>query len=228
MKPIKSLALSSLLFLTGTCFSQTGRIIDSQLLPSGKFISLVQATPEADGQFQLVIVDRHSRDTTIRPIDSVNHAPASYPNAIFFVNDSVGFFTETGGCYASYNWLFRTSDGGLTWTFIETGSRTDGNSFDMLNNQSFYMFNETQGIIVWEIKEGNLVYSITSDGGLTWTMKSQAVVKSSSPLEIQSILFSAEGQITVAFSEQYVFESNRKNSTLVQSNNFGQSFKKLN
>jgi hypothetical protein len=227
MKQMKLTALLILTLANRICYSQTARLIDSQVLPSGKFISLVQTTPESGGLYQLIIIDRIKRDTTKNTIDSIKHAHCSTPNSIFFINDSVGFFTESGGCYASYNWLYRTQDRGLTWKHVESGSRTDGNSFNMLNNQSFYMFNELSGIIVWEINEGKLVFSITTDGGVNWIMKSQVIDKRKGMLEIQTINFSAEGQVTVVFSEKHAFESDRKNVTIMQSHDYGHSFKRL-
>ena len=89
------------------------------------------------------------------------------------------------------------------------------------------MFNELSGIIVWEINEGKLIFSITIDGGVNWIMKSQVIDKRTQVLEIQTINFSADGQVTIAFSEKHVFESNRKNVTIIQSNDYGHSFKKL-
>lgn len=190
---------------------------------------LIRMTANASGdehkKYALELINRLTNDTISNFIDSVEHAHCSPPNSIFFINDSTGFFTEAGGCYASYNWLFRTNDRGLNWTFIESGSRTDGNSFGMLNNQSFYMFNEKQGIIVWELLDGSLVYSLTSDGGLTWSQKMQNLFQTENRVKIQSISFSASGQITVVCANTYVRETERQPVHVLQSNNFGKTFK---
>ena len=217
-----------LLSVFSIAWGQRNSVIDEQILMNGTFIRLTANSSANENQrYAIEIINRITNDTTVNYIDSIQHAHCSPPNSIFFITDSIGFFTESGGCYASYNWLFRTTDRGLTWTFIESGSRTDGNSFNMLNNESFYMFNRGKGIIIWEINAGQLVYSITSDGGINWTLKNQKVVDNGNAKEIQSISFSAEGQVTILYSEKYLFESDRKSVSIIQSNDFGQSFKKL-
>lgn len=192
---------------------------------------LIRLTANASGdehkKYALEFINRLKNDTLINFMDSVRHAHCSPPNSIFFINDSTGFFTESGGCYASYNWLFRTSDRGENWTFIDSGSRTDGNSFQMLNNQSFYMFNEKEGIIVWELLDGSIVYSLTSDGGLTWSQKTQNMFHKEEHHEVESISFSASGQITIVCAKNYVRETERQPVRVIQSTNYGKSFKLL-
>lgn|GEM_PF-4000984 len=89
------------------------------------------------------------------------------------------------------------------------------------------MLNEVKCIIVWNIRNGLFIYSLTNDGGVNWTEKSQLVDKKRLVKEIQRINYSADGQATIAFSEKYFYESNRKRPTFIQSNNFGHSFQKL-
>ena len=197
-------------------------------MPSGMLIRLTaNASGDEHKKYALDFINRLTNDTISNFIDSVEHAHCSPPNSIFFINDSTGFFTEAGGCYASYNWLFRTNDRGENWTFIDSGSRTDGNSFGMLNNESFYMFNEKEGIIVWELLDGSLVYSLTSDGGLTWSRKTQNMFNKEEHLEVESISFSASGQITIVCAINYVRETERQPVHVIQSNNYGKSFKAL-
>lgn len=177
-------------------------------------------------RYSIEFINRLTNDTLVNYIDSIQHAHCSPLNSIFFINDSVGFFTESGGCYASYDWLFRTTDKGKTWKFIETGSRTSGNSeFCMLSNKTFYMFDEIKGIIIWDVKDGKLIYSLTSDGGISWKIYTQKVKANIN--EIQNISYSADGQVTVVCSEKYLRESERKRVTIIQSNNFGNTFLEL-
>lgn len=211
------------------CFGQKQTIIDQQVLNSGKLIRLISnSSADENKRYSIEFINRLTNDTLVNFIDSVQHAPCSPPNSIFFINDSTGFFTESGGCYASYNWLFRTNDRGLTWSQIKSGSRTDGNSFRMLGNESFYMFNESIGIILWEINDGKLIYSLTSDGGINWTMHSQTKLANNKLFEFQNITFSNDGQVTIVYSEKYIFEKDRKKAFIMESNDFGRSFHKLN
>ena len=97
----------------------------------------------------------------------------------------------------------------------------------MDGSESFYMFDELNGIIVWELKEGKLIYSLTSDGGINWTTHRQVVMSKSNKKEIQNISFSADGQVTVVCAEKYILESNRKRALVLQSNDFGKLFHPL-
>lgn len=89
------------------------------------------------------------------------------------------------------------------------------------------MFNELKGIIIWDFKEGKLTYSVTSDGGLSWNAKSQEFKVKPEINEIQNINYSADGQVTLVCIEKYIRESDRKRVTILQSNNFGNSFETL-
>jgi hypothetical protein len=223
------LILAFFFHYSSNCICQNKTFIDQLILANGTLIRLIaNSSPDENKRYSIEFVNRLTNDTLVNFIDSVQHAYCSPPNSIFFINDSIGFFTESGGCYASYNWLFRTYDRGLTWKYIESGSRTDGNSFRMLNNDSFFMFNETKGIIIWEIKDGKLIYSLTSDGGKNWTFYSKLSLDLNKSIEFQSISFSKDGQVTLVCGEKYIFESDRKRVNILQSNDFGKSFHVLN
>lgn len=211
-----------------TFWAQTKQIIDEQILPNGKLIQItLNGSADENSRYAIEFIDKNSQDTLINFIDSIQHAPCSPPNSIFFINDSTGFFTESGGCYASYNWLFRTTNKGLTWKKIVSGSRTDGNSFQMLSNKSFYMFNELKGIIIWKIEEGNLIYSVTSDGGISWRQEEPLFFDKESKRVFQSINFSTDGQVTLVCCENFILETDRKKTYILQSNDFGNSFRIL-
>lgn len=217
------------MFNVSNSWGQTKTIIDQQITTNGTLIRLTSnSSADENKRYALEFVNRFTNDTIVNFIDSIEHAHCSPPNSIFFINDSTGFFTESGGCYASYDWLFRTTDKGQSWKYIETGSRTSGNSrFCRLNNTTFYMFNELKGIIIWDFKEGKLTYSVTSDGGLSWNAKSQEFKVKPEINEIQNINYSADGQVTLVCIEKYIRESDRKRVTILQSNNFGNSFETL-
>lgn len=221
-----------ILFFIHLCacsFGQSKRVIDEQFLSNGKLIRLIEnLSTDKNKHYALEFVNRFTNDTIVNFIDSVQHAPCSPLNSIFFVNDSIGFFTESGGCYASYNWLFRTTDRGLTWKRIESGSRTDGNSFRMLHNESFFMFDELKGIIIWEIEDGKLIYSLTSDGGINWESQSAPKLNLNDLYKFRSISFANDGQVVIVCAKKYLFESDRTYVKIIQSKDFGKSFHFLN
>ena len=217
-----------LLIIHTKSFCQKETLIDEQFMTNFTVIRLVSFyTSDENSRYALQFINRLKKDTIVEFIDSVQHAPCSPPNSIFFINDSTGFFAESGGCYASYDWLFRTSDRGKTWKNIASGSRTSGNAeMERLTNQSFYMFNEKKGVIIWGLKNGQLTYSITNDGGITWdnqTVKSEKIKAQ----QIQHIGFSASGEITLVLSNIFVFETDREVSLIFKSTNFGKSFRIL-
>lgn len=224
-----NLILVIFMCLRSTTWGQSETVVDQQILANGTLIKLTaNSSADENKRYAIEFIDRLTNDTIVNYIDSIQHAHCSPPNSIFFINDSTGFFTESGGCYASYNWLFRTTDRGLTWKFVESGSRTDGNYYSRLNNETFYMFNELDGIIIWHInEEGNLLYSVTNDGGINWLPKSKFVGKDKTAQKIQNINYSADGQVTIAFCEKYILEFDRKKVIIIQSNDFGKSFHKL-
>jgi hypothetical protein len=220
------LTITICVFYASIARGQKKNVIDSQFLANGTCIQLTtNGSGNENQRYAIEIINRLTNDTIVHFIDSIQHAHCSPPNSIFFINDSIGFFTESGGCYASYNWLFRTEDSGVTWKFIRSGSRTDGHSFHMLHNESFYMFDDRRGIIIWEMRNGALVYSVCSDGGLTWTGKTSRIWVKKSPMKIQHISFSADGQVTIICGEKFMYESERKGVVILQSNNFGKSFR---
>jgi hypothetical protein len=223
---MKKYYLFFLLFLSynHTYLAQKRYIIDEQRLTYEKTIALTQS----ENRYELMFINQVKNDTTYQSIEGIQHAHCSPPNSIFFVNDSIGFLTESGGCYASYNWLFRTKDRGVTWEFIESASGTEVSYGSKLNNETFYMFNERAGIIIWRVEKNNLIYSITNDGGLVWAEKKMKVSNLSGKVELSAIEFSAEGQVLVSVSDKYILESQRKKTTILESTNFGKTFREIN
>ncbi|HRG58771.1 MAG TPA: hypothetical protein PK323_07400 [Bacteroidia bacterium] len=210
--------------------AQTKTVIDEQILTNGALIRLTSVySNDENKHYAIEIINRHNHDTIVNFIDSLEHAHCSPPNSIFFINDSIGFFTESGGCYASYDWLFSTTNKGKTWKYIETASRTFGNpAYCRLNNTTFYMFSELKGIIIWDFKDNRLSYSLTMDGGKEWKMSFQELNIKAKINEIQNITFSADGQAIIVLGEKYSIESDRKRVKVIESIDFGNSFHTLN
>lgn len=213
---------------------QNHTVIDHQELGDGKVVELVTYPiswePEGLGfKYAVKFINRFNKDTLINDLKDVQFTPCTTSNSIFFINDSIGFITASGGCYASYNQLFRTTDKGLTWQHIPSASRIDGNFYSHLNNETFYMFNASDGIIIWHVNEADqLMYSLTHDGGITWnqlTIPMEDIDEQHQ--DVQKILYAANGQVTLVLSSDFILESDRQNVVILQSNNFGKSFKKL-
>ena len=225
----QTLVIWSIILLGSNINGQSLNIIDEQILSNETLIRLLSnSSPDENKRYSIEFINKFKNDTIVSYIDSIQHAHCSPLNSIFFINDSIGFITESGGCYASYDWLFRTSDKGQTWKYIETGSRTSSNSqFCRLNNKTFYMFDESKGIIIWDFKDDKLLFSLTSDGGENWNLKSQEFTLKANINEMQNIIFSADGEVTIVCNEKYMLESDRKRVLIIQSNNFGKSFHKL-
>ncbi|MGD8779501.1 MAG: YCF48-related protein [Ignavibacteria bacterium] len=81
-----------------------------------------------------------------------------YFDGLYFVNDTVGF--ALAGKY-KYNYLYKTTDGGLTWAIKD--SIADGVSSSRWADIKFY--GENKGVVAGN-KTGTLRY--TADGGETW------------------------------------------------------------
>ena len=175
--------------------------------------------------YRLLFTDVQNTDSLIVIIDSIEHVPCGGPNSIFFIDDSTGFLFESGGCYAYYNWMYRTADKGHTWKKVvfEIGTEL----FPDLNAKKFYMFGHQRGIIIWQVANGNLVISTTADGGFTWTREIILIGTEIPVRNIDNIRFAANGQILVTVSEYTTAETSNNPAMVFQSTDFGKSWRML-
>ena len=89
------------------------------------------------------------------------------------------------------------------------------------------MFGRERGIIIWQIANGNLIYSITTDGGYIWKREMQNIGTDISVRNIDNIHFAANGQILVTVSEYTTAEMMQNPATVFQSDDFGKSWRML-
>ena len=213
------------LFSLITTVTQAQRFnnLDIETLPGNRMV-LLQRDASVGGEegFRLFFTDVLYEDSLIIAIDSIDHVPCGGPNSLFFINDSVGFMMESGGCYAYYNWMYRTPDRGHTWKKVVFETNTE--LFPNLSNKNFYMFNNLRGIIIWQVGGGKIIYSTTEDGGFTWKREMKDIGLNQSIRIIDSIHFSATGQIIVIATEKERISIENKNGTIVISEDFGKTF----
>ncbi|WP_460473558.1 Ig-like domain repeat protein, partial [Emticicia fontis] len=91
---------------------------------------------------------------------------ASYLWEIFFINDSVGWATDSEGA------IYKSTDGGINWT-----EKTSGTTESLF---SVHFINETRG---WAVGDNGTIIT-TSDGGDTWTAQT-----SGTTINLKSVYF---------------------------------------
>lgn len=216
------------LFLSGISIGQVTQEIDRQYLANwNRWVTLVYKTGQVeDGseKYHLVFTDVNYKDSLVVPVN-VEIPACARLNSIQFTNDSVGFITLTGGCYMYNNRLYRTTNKGKQWERVDLGKESYNSSH--LSGESFQMFDEQRGIIIWQIEEDQLTYSTTSDSGLNWSFQKQKL-----PFEsmlriaaIERIYFTPDGETTLIV--RYTQQSGTGKTAVLQSIDFGKTFKLL-
>jgi hypothetical protein len=146
---------------------------------------------------------------------------------IHFVNKSLGFIYGYSAVYAFYPVLFRTEDAGQSWQTIFAGPV--GTPF---RRSDFFMFDETKGIIVnnWG-SEPYFNYKLTKDGGKTW--KQYSFKLSRDDIRIlnedgyQNQIYSEDGKVTVIFTNPDNGYRGSGKVLVIQSTDYGKTFKEL-
>lgn len=97
-----------------------------------------------------------------------------------FLNPKTGFAYGNEVGYGVWPFLYKTTDGGETWTNLFFEDHQYG---DPLMKEHFFMFDENRGILIqkhWvktnfllRAPNGRFYYYITKDGGQTWKKKSK-------------------------------------------------------
>ena len=172
--------------------------------------------------YVLEFFNKKTQETLSVTIDSIDHVPCGNISAQF-VNEKLGFIYETGGCYATYNWLYRTEDGGNTWKRVI--AKID-NEFSYIRGKEFFMFNEKSGIVLWQMKDEQLTWLVTNDGGLTWTNKTENFKDVGEQFQyIIQTSFNENGIITLhVTANMQSLEEMKKNLVMIQSIDAGNSF----
>ncbi|MDH4474301.1 MAG: hypothetical protein QE487_16975 [Fluviicola sp.] len=216
------------LFLSGISVGQITQEIDRQRLTNvNKWVTLVYKTGQIeDGQekYNLVFTDINYKDSLVMPVN-VGIPACARLNSILFTNDSVGFITLTGGCYMYNNRLYRTTNKGKQWERVDLGKESYNSS--QLSGENFQMFDEQRGIIIWQIEEDHLTYSITTDSGINWSFQKQKLPfeSISHNAAIEVIYFTQNGEVTLI--TRYRQQNGTDKTAVLQSIDFGKSFNLL-
>lgn len=137
-----------------------------------------------------------------------------------FINRNLGFMYGTEMSYAFYPYVYRTEDGGKSWklfTSKELGAQLP------LNGQSFHMYNEKDGIIVWGSQPDKLLYSLTADGGLSWQANTRWIGKGA---RLDDITYTING-VTLTYSVNGGPEKTPEKTIVIRSTDYGKSFMEL-
>ncbi|MFM1810478.1 MAG: Photosynthesis system assembly factor [Bacteroidota bacterium] len=182
-------------------------------------------------EIQLKYTNDDGKSYTFCNLDSVLavlKGPLNTPSInIHFVNKDLGFIYGYSAVYAFYPILFRTDDGGITWQTIYAGEIGTP-----LRRSDFFMFNEQKGIIVnnWS-NEPNFNYMLTDDGGKTWrqcTFKtSRTDIRILNADGFLSAVYSEKGHVTILFTSPDNGKRGSGNILVIQSMDFGKTFKEL-
>lgn len=225
MKNIAGILISFI--LVANCFGQTRVRIDSQSLQDNRIVELCYGgTDTVMGELffepihYLEFIDYKNKDSVIVPIKGI-----LMPGSLFFLNDSLGFITEHKSMpYACFLNIYRTENGGKTWTLSASRWCDGGTSLPL--SDIFFMFDELNGIIVWRLTAKGLLISKTQDGGKTWLEQNIPMDISEHITNVSGVYFSISGQVTVILDEPS-YSPKRKPVEILQSNDFGLTFNRM-
>jgi hypothetical protein len=221
-----TLSLGLTLLQVQTSIAQSRHILDTQLLSGGFFRQLVSVTPkDSQNRYYLESFSYHSADTQRYLVPDYGDIPGGSRGAVFFIDQQNGFITEHGGCYAYYNRLNKTSDGGKTWRRVLylVGVTYPAN----LSDKNFYMFDRLSGVIVWSVAQGKLLCSFTHNGGETWQPKEISFPIDNPLSVIRSISFSDDGHIQISMGTSLSYKKQVHNQLVFESIDYGKSYRRL-
>ena len=140
---------------------------------------------------------------------------------VLFVNRKLGFLYGTSMAYRYYPFMYRTEDGGKTWALLTSSELGTMHSF---SGEQFHMFGEKQGIIIWSVgRASEQTYSLTSDGGATWTVHA---IKTAEDAYLTNTTYTMDG-LTMTFAVNGKKENEPVRTIVMRSTDFGRTFKEL-
>lgn len=151
---------------------------------------------------------------------------------IFFVNPRLGFLYGRTVGYGHCAFLFRTADGGHSWSRVHVDpTRRQG----PVSRQALFMFNEQRGVALGFIGQGLLHYYLTADGGQSWQEKTLPVAgKDTNSASVDSLLqalYATDGNVVLVAKHPTPLDRPPGRAaqpfTSYLSTDFGQTFRTL-
>lgn len=167
----------------------------------------------------------HERDT----LTDYNSSFFNYGGLpqIEFVNRELGFMYGTSLVYAFYPFVYRTADGGHTWTFFTYKELAEAGSIMGMPLEHFHMFDEKHGIILWSRDAVSQHYSLTSDGGATWKHHSFLLPSVGKCVGLDHVSFTGTASVTLVYIVSDCKDSKSSDTKIMKSGNYGRTFSQL-
>lgn len=236
------ICISSIFTLNAQVIGDSGeKTIQMQLISNNDAYYLVQereiksqnenSAPQNSFNFKLKRTVDNGKTFTYCNIDTIKEILYEGVNRrnihIRFVDNSLGFIYGCSGNEKNKPFLFRTEDGGVTWSIIFTNEISTP-----LRRNDFYMFSNLKGILItnWN-SQPYFNYSITEDGGKTWSKKSfkisQIDFQISNDDELLSAVYTDQAEVTIRLSKPDSRNPAGTDLIIIQSSDYGQTFKEL-
>lgn len=221
MKALNKIMFTLILLMSINAMAQTTETIDRFSIPNKNFDLIKHVRTDGSKYYEIRSYFWDFDNKWTLDIDTSNFGCGEV-KSLFFVTPQVGFVTESGGCYAYFDRLHRTTDGGKTWTLVHENNPIY--HFGTLAKHNFFMFNENDGIIIYEINEQKLMVALTHDGGIVWDKKDIPIDVDSNISSIGDIWFSNQGQIVLILKYYEFGPLKDKQAVVVQSTDYGKKF----
>ncbi len=146
---------------------------------------------------------------------------------IEFVNRKVGFLYGNSLMYGYYPFVYRTEDGGHTWSFFTAGDLMHGENFMGPQLTHLHMFDDKHGIILWRMGVTEQQYSLTSDGGVTWQLHDFRLSALRRSGILSHVEFTGEAGVTLVYLVTNLAGRSDTDTEIMKSENYGKSFRRL-
>jgi hypothetical protein len=178
------------------------------------------------------IMDEARRKYCLKDGDTLTDLSSSFFNygglpQIEFVNRELGFMYGTSMAYAYYPFVYRTADGGHTWTFYTYKELAEAQGIMGMPLEHFHMFDDKHGIILWTRDELSQHYSLTSDGGATWKHHSFLLPSVGKCVGLDHVSFAGTSSVTLVYIVSDCKDSKSADTKIMKSGNYGRTFSQL-
>ena len=178
------------------------------------------------------IMDEARRKYCLKDGDTLTDLNSSFFNyggvpQIEFVSRELGFMYGTSMVYAYYPFVYRTADGGHTWTFYTSKELAEARGIMGMPLEHFHMFDDKHGIILWSWDAVSQHYSLTSDGGVTWNHHSFLLPSVGKCVQLEHVTFTGVSNVTLVYVVSDCKDSKSSDTRIMKSENYGKSFRRL-